>query len=271
MNDALLATSGKKPRATVESMAKSSMISNEEDINERSPSKDNKGYKLIETQTKSKQNIILNKVRFILMLNFVPFGCILWAFYDVHWYLMASTALNNYWTNLLFIEKENQSNQTVYKILMFDFIKEGCVYKNMTQNDPPQLCQVLQSYFYSGLIASAVILFGLILHGLHMIQLGRLGCRKSAELEGLRFHYFIIFCYSSSFIYWIFGSTSFINDNNSSTPFPQNIGSSIFYYLSAILIFTLLSLWLERLIKTTTDQKMVNKLLDAGNKYVSKL
>jgi hypothetical protein len=271
MNEALLGTSGKRDKRVSGANARSSMNSNLEEDEDRSPSKDHKGYKLVERETKTKHSIVLNKIRFIFILNLAPFLLIIYTFFDIHWYLMATTSINSYWTNLLFIEKDNQMNQTVYNIPMLAFIKNDCDYGNLTQNDPPQLCQVLQSYFYSGLIASVVIAFGLFLHILHMIQMARLGCKKSADLEGLRFHYFIIFCYVSSFIYWIFGSASFINTNSSGTPFLQKIGSSIIYYLSAILVFFLLSIWFEKLIKAATDQKMVHELLNAGNKYVSKL
>lgn len=116
-----------------------------------------------------------------------------------------------------------------------------------------------------------MIVFGLFFHTIHIIQLARLGCRKNADIEGLRFNYFILFCYTSSFIYWIFGSASFINTNNSGTPLLQQIGNSMMFYWGSIIVFIFLSIWFDKIIEAASDQKMVNELLFAENKYISKL
>jgi hypothetical protein len=159
---------------------------------------------------------------------------------------------------------------------MIFFVQAGCEEGTLTKDDPINLCSVITSYFYAGLIAAGVILFGLIFHGVHIAQLAKLGCRSKADLvkglSSLRVPYLILFCYAASFVYWIFASASLINPNYEiPLTLVEKIGPSMQTYLWSSLAFALLSLWFRWVFKRAFKRTLVNHLLDAEKKFLDAL
>merc|ERR1712137_1488314 len=132
----------------------------------------------------AKVNVSLNNVCVLLFLTLVPFFGIISTLPNVSWFLMADTIEYNYSVNLLLLQKECKTSggnsnpsplcdgsQTVYTFLLMKLYLAGCDEGYLTKDDPKNLCSVLASYTYCGLIGSIATFVGLILHLVYLYQL----------------------------------------------------------------------------------------------------
>lgn len=276
MNDSLLESSVQGGESKSPSPRASSVFSEEDDKLALTPVKISHGYNLLKHKREATDNITLNNLRVLFILNFAPFATIISSLFNRKWFIMATGNGNIYWVNLIWIEKLNQNLVSVYHYIMFLFVQDQCQEMPYTKDDPINLCSVTTSYLYAGLIAAGVIVFGLLFHFIHILQLAKLGCRRKADLikglAALRVPYLILFCYISSFIYWIFASASLINTNYEiPIPLLGRIGTSMQLYVWGTFGFAFLFLWFRWVFKRAFKRTLVNHLLDAEKKYLDAL
>lgn len=231
-------------------------------------------HKLLEKQVEIQDSVTFNTVRVIFVLQFFPLAAIIASLVLYQWYVMANEAAfnYNYWVNMLFIVKYDTLGQKiVYQFLMFDFYNADCVDGSLTNDDPYGLCNVMTSYFYAGLIAASVVVAGIVAHCYHIYKLANFGCRSKGKLDkgiGILFlPYFILFCYSSSLVYWFLGSATLFNGNATLNIF-QRIGISMMIYAGAVFVFFLLSSWLNHIMKGAFSRNDVTKILKLEKKYL---
>jgi hypothetical protein len=231
-------------------------------------------HKVLEKQVEIQDSVTFNTVRVIFVFQFIPLFAIVASLVLYPWYVMANeTGFSyTYWVNLLMIVKYDTIGQKiVYQFLMFDFYNADCVDGNLTNDDPVGLCNLMTSYFYAGLVAAAVVVAGIVAHSYHIYKLASFGCRSKNRLEkgiGILFlPYFILFCYTSSLVYWFFGSATLLN-GNADLNVLQRFGYSMMIYAGAVFFFFLLSSWLNHIMKGAFNRNDVTKILKAEKKLL---
>lgn len=285
MNDHLL-DSQKVPRRPPISLESQPEITESQKITDKNQhqSGNSTAFKILMIDRQAKVNVTLNNVCVILFLSFLPFLGMVSTLPNVSWFLMAETPNYSYWANLLLIQKECKmiggnspaaalcgDSQTVYTFLMMKMYLGGCDEGNLTQDDPPNLCSVMASYAYCGLIGSIATVIGLLLHMVHIYQLVKVSwTRDHTRVQGfsvLTIAYAAIFLYIGCFLYWLFGSATLIN-NNSTQPLIKRFGVSFYIYFASICLFLILTLWFQRTYRKGVRKTLVNNLLNAEKKYI---
>lgn len=197
---------------------------------------------------------------------------------------MAQTSNYNYWVNFVSVQKICQPTSTsslcsngggvIYTELMLDFYLQGCPSSNLTYQDPSNLCSVMASYAYSGLVATITTFLGLILYLIHIYQLVKiLWNRDETRIGGfgaLTVACFAIFFFVGSMVYWFFASATLINDNSELSLLPR-FGSSSFCYFGSVVIFVLLVLWFQKINSKGRHKNLVTDLLKAERKYIDQI
>jgi len=250
-----------------------------------SPTKNSTAYKILTIERQAKINVTFNNICIILFFTLFPLGVIASTFANIKWFLMVQNTEYNYWVNLFFIQKSCAEDVTyplrqsplcedsdeVYFHPMLLFYINGCKDGDLTKDDPSNLCAVMASSYYSGLLAGITIILGMFLHIFHIIQLMRITFSRNPNLirgfHPLRVAYFTMFLYIAPLVYWLFASASIIN-YNSKKDLLQRFGLSFYCYLGAILFYVLLVLWFRRVYKKGIRRNLVNTLLNAEKKYV---
>lgn len=240
-------------------------------------------FKILMLDRQTKANVTLNTLCIILFLNLVPFSVLLSTFFNKSWYLMAQTTNYNYWVNFISIQKICQpSSQTplcsdgpvIYTELILQFYLQGCPSSNLTYQDPTNLCSVMASYAYSGLIATVTTFLGLILYLVNIYQLLKILWKRDQTRIGgfgpLTVACFAIFFFVGSMVYWFFASATLINDN-SELALLQRFGSSAFCYFGSVVLFVLLVLWFQKINSKGRHKNLVTDLLKAEKKYVDQI
>jgi len=162
---------------------------------------------------------------------------------------------------------------------MYTFVDGGCV---DTRSANEYLCKLLNpSYLYAGIIASGVIVFGLIFNLFHLGQLAKISFRKQFDLmrgiSALRAPYLIMFCYVSSFAYWALGSTALTesdsnyNDIDHEVGLLEKVGRSMQVYVWAVVFYFLVFAWLRCIVKRRLKKSLEEKLLNAEKKFLAAL
>lgn len=243
------------------------------------------GYKLARLDRAAKNTITINKIKMILVLNFLPLIGIIYSLFDTRWYLIVETKKYNYWLNFIFIENDCRDNPSypyclnpdkIYWTSIFNLYTDDCQYKGLTNDDPINLCSVLTSYYYSGLIAFGIVFFGIMVQVTHITQLIQVIRRGSTNATKLanphKVPYLIIFLYAGALVYWFFASATPINKNT-----VENIsvfgrfGVSALVYAISVGLFMLLAWWFKRLFSKGVRSSLVEDLLNAEIRYVEEL
>lgn len=107
-----------------------------------------------------------------------------------------------------------------------------------------------------------------------------MGFRKSFDLmrgiSSLRAPYLVLFCYISSFAYWVLGSTALTESDNNYNSLPDlslmgKVGASIHFYVWSVVFYFILFAWLRCIIKARLKKRLEEKLLNAEKKFLEAL
>jgi len=249
------------------------------------PMENSTAFKILMQDRQAKVNITFNTLFMILILNIFPLLAFISTYPNLNWFLMVETQKYDYWSNFLFIKKEcnslselqtasqfcSEAEVTVYFHFLLKFYWNGCKDGQLTLDDPSNLCSVVASYTYSGLIGCIATLLGILIHSVYIYQLAKLSYRRNlSRLKGfsiLTILYSTLFFYTGSLLYWLFASATFIN-KNSKKALGDRFGSSFFCYIGALIASVILTLWFRRVYKKGERKNFVNYLLDAERKYI---
>lgn len=283
MNDSLLRN---EPTFYSEKRALSDGDSEISDTNLDTPEKYAEGFNLMRLDRVAKNKITINKIKMIILLTLLPMAAIVYSFFDYQWFLMVETREYQYWVNLVALEKVCQNMMSlpfcqvpgtlVYSATTVFLYHNSCQYGDLTSDDPINLCSVLVSYYYSGLIAASIVAVGFLVHLLHiaqMIEICRRGNTQTIKfLDPQKVPYLIMFLYVSPLVYWFFASATPINSNTmDSMIIFQRIGSSFIIYAAAAISFIGLSIFFQRVFAQGIRRNLVNDLLNAEIRYIEGL
>lgn len=283
MNDSLLRN---EPTFYTEKQALSDEESETSDNALDSPEKYAEGFNLMRLDRAAKNKITINKIKLIIALTLIPMAAIIYSFFNYRWFLMVETKKYQYWVNFLYLENVCQNLLTlpfcqvagsvVYSASTIFLYNNSCQDGNLTSDDPINLCSVLVSYYYSGIISASIVALGIVIHLVHIAQLIEI-CRRG-NTQSIRFldpqqvPYLIMFLYLSPLVYWIFASATPINNNTmDSLSIFERIGSSFIVYCSAVIGFICLSVFFQRVFAQGIRRNLVNDLLNAEIRYIEEI
>ena len=251
-----------------------------------SPEKYAEGFNLLRLDRAAQNKITINKIKLIIVLTLMPMAAIIYSFFNYRWFLMVETKKYQYWVNFLYLENVCQNLLTlpfcqtagsvVYSASTIFLYSNSCQYGNLTSDDPINLCSVLVSYYYSGIISASIVALGLVVHLIHLgqlIQIWRKGSTHTIRfLDPQQVPYLIMFLYLSPLVYWVFASATPINNNTmDSLSIFERIGSSLIVYCSAVIGFICLSIFFQRVFAQGIRRNLVNDLLNAEIRYIEEI
>jgi len=188
-------------------------MSNSGGANSNAQMENSTAFKILMQDRQAKVNITFNTLFMILILNIFPWLAIVSTYPNLDWFLMVETPKYDYWSNFLFLKKEcnnfselqnasqlcEGSETTVYFHFLMKFYLDGCSDGQLSSDDPSNLCSVVTSYAYSGLISCIATCFGLIVHLIYIYQLAELSYKRNlSRLSGfsiLTISYCTVFLY----------------------------------------------------------------------------
>ncbi len=272
MNDSLLDRSLFSPASLPTKTGKSTDI---EDLSSQpsSPSKFNAGYNLVKLTQAAKTAVNMNKFKVILCLNLLLIILILISFFYKKWFVLFEDTNHKYWVNFLFIKKSCQENANPdycsdgYSRLTYTFLKESCGFDPITIDDPTNLCSVLTSYNFNGIIAFIITSLGIILHFIHIAQMTQIWHQGTTDtLKWISFNsvpYFIVVLYFGSLLYWWIFATGLSSIGK--------FGVSFLLYCLSVVAFAPLTIWFKRLVSKGIRGSLIDELLNAEYKYIEGL
>jgi len=112
-----------------------------------------------------------------------------------------------------------------------------------------------------------------LVHIVHLIQIWQNGTPDAVKrLNPQKVPYLVVVFYTVSIIYWVFASASPINDNTvDDLVVFERYGSSLVFYLSAVLLNLLLASWFKKVFTKNIHGSLVNDLLNAELRYTQGL
>jgi len=187
----------------------------------------------------------LSRLKIMCFLNFITLALIIPSIFLANWFIIYTGNKNTYWSNYTLIRKIDSNDNPVYQFIMYEFIKDNCIHGDSTQDDPPELCDVVENYTYSGLIALGITTIGLIIHLVHIVKLILLLKRPGQLLlaiQPFRIPYLISALYIGSIVWWALVSGAINNDHAPGKGIFDRMGCSLYLYLGGSLGYLIIAL-----------------------------
>lgn len=209
----------------------------------------------------SKNAVTRNKLKLLAALNFIVIAGVGFSLIYPKWAKAYSQNGYDCWVNPIKISQYFDSS-TVFHDFLLAYHKNGC-------NNNKNLCDAISPYIFSGLIATGVIAFGLLVQLINIIQILMFGFRKNCCLRQCFppdiMQIGVLLIYVGAFVFWYFGTGFFTKPFVSFSGFLSVLGPSMFVYVASVLVYLVLLGYFQFLYKKTLQYAELNRLLLAEN------
>ena len=201
-----------------------------------------------------------NRLKLLIILNFLPLLAILYTLWEYQWYQVRNDNFFVYWLNFTTIGQISKGpiqESQAHSILLFKAY--GC-------NNNLQLCNTLYPFAFAGVVSFALTCLGVLAHILNMVQItwmvkGKKNCMKGYITPG-QLQLITFFLYVTAICYW-FIATGLIEAVSNFKRFISSVGLPVLVYVLSVAMYLALMTYFRFVFSKGRKNAMVNKLLHA--------